>query len=75
MLFLSWDWMYKWHPEHPAHVSEFECLSLGSNLGHKVTTKRVLPLNDMGRSIFEFVISMFKVCHNYSQKSLLLKSR
>ena len=37
MLFLSWEWMYNWHPEHPAHVSEFECLSLGSNPGHKVT--------------------------------------
>ena len=34
---------------HPAHVSEFECLSLGSNPGHKVTKRRVLPLGDMGR--------------------------
>ena len=28
-------------PECPAHVSEFECLSIGSNPGHKVTKKRV----------------------------------
>ena len=41
MLFLSWEWMYNWHPAHPAHVSEFECLSLGSSLGRKVTKKRV----------------------------------
>ena len=33
--------MRRWHPEYayPAHVSEFECLSLGSNPGHKVTKK------------------------------------
>ena len=21
---LSWEWMHRWHPEYPAHVSEFE---------------------------------------------------
>ena len=41
MLFLSWVCMHKWHPQHPAHVSEFECLSLGSNPGRKVTKKGV----------------------------------
>ena len=25
MLFLSWEWMYNWHPEYPVRVSEFEC--------------------------------------------------
>ena len=40
-LVLSWEWMHKWHPEYPGHVSEFECLPLGSNPGHKVTKKRV----------------------------------
>ena len=22
---LSWEWMHRWHPEYPAHVSELEC--------------------------------------------------
>ena len=25
LLFLSWEWMYNWHPEYPAHVAEPEC--------------------------------------------------
>ena len=25
MLFLSWEWMHRWHPVYPAHVSELEC--------------------------------------------------
>ena len=67
------DYINKWHPEHPAHVSEFECLCLGSNPGHKpVTKKKVEPLGDMGRSVFEFVVSAFKVCRDYSEKQILL---
>ena len=51
--------MYNWHAEHPAHVSELECSSLGSNPGRKVTKKRVYPLGDMSRSILELVVSTF----------------
>ena len=60
-LFLSWEWMHKWHPVYPAHVAELEFFpgfEPGSQgLGYK---KRAQPLDDMCRSVLNIAVSRLK---------------
>ena len=61
---LSWEWMHRWHPEYPAHVSELECfpwvrtrITRLQKIGCNHSTTWVDPYSDVSYHLLRSVVT------------------